>query len=66
MKTILNTYWSHISCEVCHGKFDMLPRVTLFAIAHAFIFNLGFLCFSLNFTFWDKRMREFNRKSHGA
>jgi hypothetical protein len=60
---LFEEYWGNLILSVCIGKFDVLPRVTLSAFPRAFIINVGFVFFTLNFTIWDEKMREFNRNN---
>lgn len=60
---LFEEYWGNLILSVCIGKFDVLPRITLSAFPRAFVINAGFIFFTLNFTVWDERMREFNRRN---
>lgn len=60
---LFEEYWGNLILSICFGKIDMLPRVTLSQFTGAFIVNVGFLFFALNFTIWDERMRDFNRRN---
>ena len=60
---LFEEYWGNLILSVCIGKFDVLPRATLFAFPRAFVINVGFVFFTLNLTLWDEQMREFNRRN---
>lgn len=60
--TIFERVWGNLLLDVRFNSVDFLPRVTMTAIDHAFIFNIGFLMLSLNLTLWDKQIRDFNKK----
>lgn len=47
-------------------KFDFLPRLTMPAVTDLLEINFGFLWFQLWVGIWSDRMREFNRRGHGA
>ena len=61
-KTIFEKYWGNLVFEISIRKIDLLPRVTMTSIAHALIFNTGFLGLSLNLTFWGKAIREATKR----
>ena len=63
--TIFERVWGNLLLDVRFNSVDFLPRVTMTAIDHAFIFNIGFLMLSLNLTLWDKQIRDFNKKMQG-
>lgn len=55
--------WGNLLFSFCFAKMDVLPRLTLSAFPKASVINVGFLFFTLNFTIWDDKMREFNRNN---
>lgn len=61
-RRLIQQDWGNLYFCVDVTKMDFLPRITASAIKHAFIFNMGFLMFSLNLTIWEKPMRDFLRE----
>lgn len=59
--TLIERNWGHVACGISKYKFDFLPRLTMSAEI-----NFGFLWFQLWVGIWSDRMREFNRRGHGA
>lgn len=55
--------WGNLVFSFCFSKIDVLPRLTLSTISEASIVNIGCLFFTVNFTIWSDKMREFNKKS---
>lgn len=49
--------------DISESKFDLLPRLSLFALNHAFVVNAGFAFFTITINFWGKEMRPIIRES---
>lgn len=64
--TLLERDWGHVACRISRNKFEFLPRLTMSAVTDLFEINFGFLWFQLWVGIWSDRMREFNRRGHGA
>lgn len=62
MITIFDKDWGSLVLELSWNKIDFLPRFTANGFEHAFIFVAGFLMININFTVWDKPMRNTIRK----
>lgn len=64
--TIFSKYWGNLFLDYSINKLDILPRLSVsvvsFAHPRGFMFQLGFLFFTLQLTLWTKPMRDMLKK----
>lgn len=55
--------WGNLVFSFGFGRTEVFPKLTLAAVTKSSVVCVGWLFFSLTFTIWDDKMREFNRRN---
>lgn len=57
--TILEKHWGNLTATLFSTELNLLPRLSLISMTHAYLIVVGVLNLHIQLTLWSKGMREY-------